>query len=90
MAGSSRKTKKKDKAPVKKKFQINRSYVITSVFISLFLMLVFFIINKNIVGQAILEPTDSVVTNVTFSVVVPFLFFMIFFSILLHRFNMKK
>lgn len=90
MARSSRKTKKKDKASPKKKLQINRTYVITAVFISLFLMLVFFVINKNIVGQAILEPTDNVVTNVTFSVIIPFLFFMIFFSILLHRFNMKK
>jgi len=90
MPKSSKKSKRKDGKSGKKRFVWNRSYLITAVFISLFLILIFFVINKNLVGHAILEPTDNVITNVTFSVVIPFLFFMIFFSILLHRFNMKK
>lgn len=86
------KSKKKAKQSPKKtnKSDLNRSYLITAVFISLFLILVFFVINKSLVGQAILAPTDNVVTNVTFSIIIPFLFFMIFFSVLLHRLNMKK
>jgi Na+/H+-dicarboxylate symporter len=71
-----------NKKPAKKSSAISK-HLALSVFISLFLVLAFAVINNNVTGKAILSPTGNTTTNLLLSVVVPFLFFTALFVLIL-------